>query len=98
VSPDIIRPAQASDQTCDPGRRRIQQHAPLRTEARFCVAASINDSLTDDQSTRSGDRAKAEKAASLREEDLSDGYAIDILKGLSALGPEKVNVASKAME
>ena len=35
------------------------------------------------------DRAKAEKAASLREEDYQLAYAIDILKGLSALGPKK---------
>ena len=49
-----------------------------------------NDSLTDDQVDQiMEDRAKAEKAASLREEDYQLAYAIDILKGLSALGPKK---------
>ena len=33
-------------------------------------------------------RVSREKAAKLREEDYQLAYAIDILKGLSALGPE----------
>ncbi|MEX0369149.1 MAG: peptidase S41, partial [Tateyamaria sp.] len=47
-----------------------------------------NDSLTDDQIKQiEADRAKAEAAAELREEDYQLAYAIDILKGLNALGP-----------
>ncbi len=34
------------------------------------------------------EREKAEEAAALREEDYQLAYAIDILKGLSALDPE----------
>ncbi|MDU8910085.1 S41 family peptidase [Aestuariicoccus sp. MJ-SS9] len=47
-----------------------------------------NDSLTEDEIRQiEEDRAKAEAAAALREEDYQLAYAIDILKGLSALGP-----------
>ena len=35
------------------------------------------------------DRARAEAAAELREEDYQLAYAIDILKGLNALGPKE---------
>ena len=48
-----------------------------------------NDSLTEDEIRQiEEDRAKAEEAAKLREEDYQLAYAIDILKGISALGPE----------
>ena len=47
-----------------------------------------NDSLTEDQRRQiEADREKAEEAAKLREEDYQLAYAIDILKGLNALGP-----------
>lgn len=49
-----------------------------------------NDSLSEDEIRQiEEDRAKAEAAAALREEDYQLAYAIDILKGLNALGPEK---------
>jgi len=48
-----------------------------------------NDSLSEDEVRQiEADREKAEKAAELREEDYQLAYAIDILKGLSALGPK----------
>ncbi len=47
-----------------------------------------NDSLTEDERRQiEEDRQKAEDAAALREEDYQLAYAIDILKGLSALVP-----------
>ncbi|WP_415404944.1 S41 family peptidase [Tateyamaria sp. SN3-11] len=47
-----------------------------------------NDSLSEDEIRQiEEDRAKAEAAAALREEDYQLAYAIDILKGLNALGP-----------
>ena len=47
-----------------------------------------NDSLTDEELSQiEEDQARAEAAAKLREEDYQLAYAIDILKGLSALGP-----------
>mgnify|MGYP001980879046 CR=1 FL=1 len=42
------------------------------------------------------DRARAEEAAALREEDYQLAYAIDILKGLAALGPEAARAAMEA--
>ncbi|MCR9114997.1 MAG: peptidase S41, partial [Rhodobacteraceae bacterium] len=48
-----------------------------------------NDSLSEDEIRQiEEDRAKAEQAAKLREEDYQLAYAIDILKGLTALKPE----------
>ena len=87
VSPDIIvaqPPAQPADTEEEDATVR-----PLRSEADLRGSLN-NDSLTDDQVDQiMEDRAKAEKAASLREEDYQLAYAIDILKGLSALGPKK---------
>ncbi|EAP85543.1 S41 family peptidase [Sulfitobacter sp. EE-36] len=87
VSPDIIvaqPPAQPTDSEEEDATAR-----PLRSEADLRGSLN-NDSLTDDQVDQiMEDRAKAEKAASLREEDYQLAYAIDILKGLSALGPKK---------
>ena len=87
VSPDIIvaqPPARPADNEEEDATAR-----PLRSEADLRGSLN-NDSLTDDQVDQiMEDRAKAEKAASLREEDYQLAYAIDILKGLSALGPKK---------
>ncbi|WP_368188369.1 S41 family peptidase [Aestuariibius sp. HNIBRBA575] len=48
-----------------------------------------NDSLTEDEIRQiEVDRARAEEAAALREQDYQLAYAIDILTGLSALGSQ----------
>ncbi|APE44915.1 peptidase S41 [Sulfitobacter alexandrii] len=85
VSPDIIvaqppiRPE--SEEEEDTPRRLLRSEADLR-------GSLNNDSLTEDQIKQiEEDRAKAEKSAELRDEDYQLAYAIDILKGLSALGP-----------
>lgn len=85
VSPDIIvaqpRPAPETEEDELDAR-------PLRSEADLRGSIS-NDSLTEDQIDQiMQDREKAEKAAELREEDYQLAYAIDILKGLSALGED----------
>ena len=86
VSPDIIvaqpRPAPETDEEETPSRR-TRSEADLR-------GSLNNDSLTEDEIKQiEADRDKAEKAAELREEDYQLAYAIDILKGLSALGPKE---------
>lgn len=85
VSPDIIvsqPPARPEAEEEEETPRRL-----LRSEADLRGSLN-NDSLTEDQIQQiEDDRAKAEKAAELREEDYQLAYAIDILKGLSALGP-----------
>ena len=48
-----------------------------------------NDSLSEDEIRQiEADREKAEASAELREDDYQLAYAIDILKGLSALVPK----------
>ena len=84
VSPDIVveqpRRSPADDEEAD--ERRTRSEADLR-------GSLNNDSLTEDEIRQiEEDRAVAEAAAKLREDDYQLAYAIDILKGLSALGPK----------
>jgi carboxyl-terminal processing protease len=87
VSPDIVveqpRPNPAAEEE-EPGTTRA-----TRSEADLRGSLN-NDSLTEDEIRQiEADREKAEAAAALREEDYQLAYAIDILKGLSALGPKE---------
>ncbi len=84
VSPDIVvqqpRPADPTEEEETTGTGRTE--ADLR-------GSLLNDSLSEDERTQIlEEQAIAEKAAELRIEDYQLAYAIDILKGLSALGPE----------
>ena len=82
VSPDIVveqprRPVNAEEEEDD--------NRPSRTEADLRGSLN-NDSLSEDEIKQiEADREKAEAAAALREEDYQLAYAIDILKGLSAI-------------
>ncbi|MBU0643595.1 MAG: S41 family peptidase [Alphaproteobacteria bacterium] len=82
ISPDIIvaqPPRQPeADETAD---------APmLRSEADLRGALN-NDSFTEDERRKiEEERAAAEEAAKLRDEDFQLAYAIDLLKGLSKIG------------
>ncbi|WP_323765924.1 S41 family peptidase [Marinovum sp.] len=85
VSPDIVveqprrAPNEEEDENTTPNSR---SEADLR-------GSLDNDSLSEDEIKQiEEDRAKAEAAAALREEDYQLAYAIDILKGLSALGSQ----------
>ncbi|MCK0151684.1 S41 family peptidase [Marivita sp. S6314] len=85
VSPDIVvaqpRRADASEETEEETNAFSRSEADLR-------GSLDNDSLTEDEIQQiEADRAKAEAAAALREEDYQLAYAIDILKGLTALQP-----------
>ena len=85
VSPDIVveqprRTASAEEE--EDSTRRSRSEADLR-------GSLNNDSLSEDEIRQiEEDREKAEKAAELREQDYQLAYAIDILKGLVALGPK----------
>ena len=88
VSPDIVveqprrKPATEEEEETTTNR-------PTRSEADLRGRLN-NDSLSEDEIRQiEEDRTKAEVAAELREEDYQLAYAIDILKGLSALGPNK---------
>ncbi|MBE0412285.1 S41 family peptidase [Yoonia sp.] len=84
ISPDIIvqqprRSAAGVEDDTDAPQPRAE--ADLRGSLR-------NDSLSEDEIRQiEEDRARAEAAAQLREDDYQLAYAIDILKGLNALGP-----------
>ncbi|MEM6342034.1 MAG: S41 family peptidase [Pseudomonadota bacterium] len=85
VSPDIV---------VEQPRRRVEteEEEEARSAARSRSEADLrgrlnNDSLSEDEVRQiEEDRAKAEAAAELREEDYQLAYAIDILKGLNAIG------------
>jgi carboxyl-terminal processing protease len=83
VSPDIVvqQPTARA-----PGAEEDEENgAPLRSEADLRGRLD-NDSLSEDERRQiEEDRAKAEAAAALREEDYQLAYAIDILKGLTAI-------------
>jgi carboxyl-terminal processing protease len=88
VSPDIVV-AQPRAKPEDEKDEEESALRPRRSEADLRGSLN-NDSLSDDQVKQIlEDREKAEKAAELREEDYQLAYAIDILKGLSALGPKE---------
>ncbi len=86
VSPDII--------VAQPRRNPVTEEEeatpprPSRSEADLRGRLN-NDSLSEDEIRQiEEDRARAEAAARLREEDYQLAYAIDILKGLTKLGPK----------
>ena len=76
-------PSSSRESEEDEDQRRLRSEADLR-------GSLGNDSLSEDEVRQiEEDRAKAEAAAQLREDDYQLAYAIDILKGLSALGPNE---------
>lgn len=85
ISPDIIvvqpRPKPVDPDAEEEEPRQFRSEADLR-------GSLDNDSLTPDEIEQiETDRARAEAAAQLREDDYQLAYAIDILKGLNALSP-----------
>lgn len=87
ISPDIIV-EQPRPEPVDPDAE-AEEPRELRSEADLRGSLD-NDSLTEDEIQQiEDDRARAEAAAQLREDDYQLAYAIDILKGLNALGPTK---------
>ena len=83
VSPDIVveqplrRPDAADEE---------EDNRPRRTEADLRDSLG-NDSLSEDERRQiEEERAAAEEAAKLRDEDYQLAYAIDLLRGLNALG------------
>jgi carboxyl-terminal processing protease len=90
ISPDIVvaqpepKPA---DESTEEGEQEESAAMRERSEADLRGAIS-NDSMTDDEKRIYEEEIlKAEESAKLREEDYQLAYAIDILRGLSAIGP-----------
>ena len=85
ISPDII--VQQPLVRPDDGETE-EEDTPQRTTEADLRGTLSNDSLSEDElRVIEEDQARAEAAAALREEDYQLAYAIDILKGLSALAP-----------
>ncbi|MFU1477537.1 S41 family peptidase [Roseovarius sp. C7] len=87
VSPDILveQPRRKRDEE----EEETNTNRPGRTEADLRGSLD-NDSLSEDEIRQiEEDRARAEEAAKLREEDYQLAYAIDVLRGLSALNGNK---------
>ncbi|WP_323781008.1 S41 family peptidase [Thalassovita sp.] len=86
VSPDIVvaQPRRAPEAEAE------DQSAARRTRSEADLRGSLsNDSLSEDEIKQIEDeRAKADEAAKLREEDYQLAYAIDLLKGLSAIADQ----------
>ena len=86
VSPDIIvkqppRRPEAETEEEESSTQRRRSEADLR-------GSLNNDSISEDErKVLEEERAKAEKAAELRDNDYQLAYALDVLKGLSALAP-----------
>ncbi len=81
VSPDIVvqQPPRQPDDGAEDDARPSRSEASLR-------GSLNNDSLNEDELRQfEEDRARAEAAAALREEDYQLAYAVDLLKGMRAL-------------
>jgi carboxyl-terminal processing protease len=85
VSPDIVveQPRRRPDAEEEETNRNSRSEADLR-------GSLSNDSLSEDEIQQiEEERAKAEEAAKLREDDYQLAYAIDLLKGLSAIAAKE---------
>jgi len=86
VSPDIVvaqPPRRPQEETEEEANRPSRSEADLR-------GSLDNDSISEDERQQLlKEQQAAEDAAELRDEDYQLAYAIDILKGLSALGTEE---------
>ena len=94
VSPDIVvqQPPRREETEEEEAQRTARTEADLR-------GSLSNDSLTEDERRQiEEERAVAQEAADLRLEDYQLAYAIDILKGLSALGPEYAAALARQAE
>ena len=85
VTPDII--------VEQPRRRAEEEEEGFKFRSESDLRGSLsNDSLSEDEIQQIEEaRAKAEETAKLRNADYQLAYAIDILTGLNALGPKKLN-------
>ncbi len=86
IAPDIVvqqppRPPVTEETEAASAARQARSEADLR-------GSLTNDSMTEDEKRLAEEeQARAEEAAKLREEDYQLAYALDILKGLSAIKP-----------
>ena len=88
IAPDII----VEQPRPQPVEEEDEEELGFRSEADLRGSLANDNSLTEDEIRQiEEDRARAEAVAQLREDDYQLAYAIDILKGLNALGPQDSN-------
>jgi carboxyl-terminal processing protease len=89
ISPDIVvqQPLRAEGEGTE--EEAAAAAAKNRSEADLRGAIS-NDSMTEDEKrVYQEELARAEEAAKLRDEDYQLAYAVDIIKGLTAIAPSE---------
>ena len=89
ISPDIVV-QQPEPKPVDPNAPEAEKSAAVkeRTEADL-RGAITNDSMTDEEKRLYlEEQQRAEESAKLRDEDYQLAYAVDIIKGLTAIAPE----------
>ncbi|MCU0829650.1 MAG: S41 family peptidase [Tabrizicola sp.] len=89
ISPDIVVNQPAPKPPATEEEEAASAAARDRSEASLRGAIS-NDSMTDEEKRLYEEElARAEEAAKLRDEDYQLAYAVDIIKGLTAIAPEE---------
>jgi carboxyl-terminal processing protease len=99
ISPDIVVAQPAAVTPLDGEEVEAEDTPNISREIheQDLRGALSNDVLTEDERTQVQEQqARAEAAAQLREEDYQLAYAIDILRGLSALGPAATEPMQRA--
>jgi len=88
VMPDIVVNQPVVDPATEGTEAAAAEAAQGRSEAGL-RGAITNDSMTEDErALLEEERARAEESAKLRDEDYQLAYAVDILRGLSAVAPK----------
>ena len=89
IMPDIVVAQPAVDPNAKPAADPAKSAADKTISEADLRGAISNDSMTDDEKKQlEEDRARTEEAAKLRDEDYQLAYAVDILRGLSAVAPQ----------
>jgi carboxyl-terminal processing protease len=88
ISPDIVV-NQPAPPPADANEAEEEKSAALRERSEADLRGAItNDSMTDEEKRLYQEElARAEEAAKLRDEDYQLAYAVDIIKGLTAIAP-----------
>ncbi len=88
ISPDIVV-NQPAPKPVDPDAPKEETSAALRERSEASLRGAItNDSMTDEEKRLYEEElARAEDSAKLRDEDYQLAYAVDIIKGLTAIAP-----------
>ncbi len=90
IMPDIVVNQPPADPNAKPAADAAGTAADKTISEADLRGAISNDSMTEDERKQlEEERARAEEAAKLRDEDYQLAYAVDILRGLSAVAPQQ---------